>query len=59
MKYNDESCAIEIDVYELCSLALRGGDIGSSFSACEPDRDAQELYYRLQSEAGAYYNPDV
>ena len=59
MKYNDESCAIEIDVYELCSLALRDGDIGSSFSACEPDRDAQELYYRLQSEAGAYYNPDV
>ncbi len=59
MKYNSESCAVELSVSELCLLALRSGDIGSSFAISEPRNDAKELYYKLQSEAGAYYNPDV
>ena len=60
MKYNAESCAVELDARELCLTALRGGDLdGYPLGAPELPRDDKELFYRLQSEAGAYYNPDV
>ena len=60
MKYNAESCAVELDTRELCLTALRCGDLdGYPLGAGELPRDEKELFYRLQSEAGAYYNPDV
>ena len=60
MKYNKETCALEISAHELCSLALRTGDMGGIPLASDAlARDDRELYYRIQSEAGAYYNPDV
>ena len=60
MKYNAESCAVELDARELCLTALRCGDLdGYPLGAGELPRDEKELFYRLQSEAGAYYNPDV
>lgn len=60
MKYNKESCAVELTAEELCLLALRRGDIGSpTFDGKDSGKDDKNLYYRLQSEAGAYYNPDV
>ena len=60
MKYNAETCAVELDGRELCMLALRHGDLdGFLLGAGELPRDDREMFYRLQSEAGAYYNPDV
>ena len=60
LKYNKESCAVELSAKELCLLALRSGDIGQiPIEADESAKDEKNLYYRLQSEAGAYYNPDV
>ncbi|MBE6593734.1 MAG: ATP-dependent DNA helicase [Ruminococcaceae bacterium] len=58
MRYNKESCAIEISLEELCLLALRRGDLDSPPLKIEPIDD-EGIYYRLQSEAGAYYNPNM
>ena len=59
MRYNCESCAVELDICELCERALRRGDLDAMPFSAVTRRDDKELYYRLQSEAGAYYNPDV
>ena len=60
MKYNKDSCAVELSAKELCLLALRQGDLGNgAIDGAETVFDDKNLYYRLQSEAGAYYNPDV
>ncbi len=58
MRYNKESCAIEISLEELCLVALRSGDLDQPPKKIEPIDD-EGLYYRLQSEAGAYYNPNM
>lgn len=60
MIYDRDTCAVEMSAEELCAIALRRGDLdGRAAGAMERDRDSKELYYRLQSEAGAYYNPDA
>ena len=60
MRYNRDSLAIELSARELCLVALRHGDLdGIPLRALELPRDDKELFYRLQSEAGAYYNPDM
>lgn len=60
MKYNKDLCSVELTAYELCATALRSGDLdGTPFSSFEAPHDARELYFKIQSEAGAYYNPDV
>ncbi len=59
MKYNKSTESIEISAQELCALAVRRGDLDAPQGLpyeVEPDR---ELFYKLQSEAGAYYNTDV
>lgn len=57
MRYNKENCAVEMSIEELCLLALRSGDLDSAPPVISaPDIDGN-LYYALQSEAGAYYNP--
>lgn len=44
---------------ELCALAVRCGDLDAlPFEIPERRADDKELYYRIQSEAGAYYNPN-
>ncbi len=60
MKYNKETCAVELSARDLCNIALRKGDLDAfSKASFELPRDDKELFYRIQSEAGAYYNPDV
>lgn len=60
MKYNKENCAVELTAKELCLLALRHGDLGGAhIDDGDCSCDDKGLYYRLQSEAGAYYNLDV
>ena len=60
MRYDTDSCAVELSALELCSLTLREGDLdGRPLGAGTLPRDDKELFYKLQSEAGAYYAPDV
>ena len=60
MIYNRETCAIEMFAEELCAIALRRGDLdGHNFSSDIRQLNTKDMYYRLQSEAGAYYNTDV
>ena len=60
MKYNSDVCAVECDAYELCALTQRNGSLGVYTPANIPLELADgEMYYRIQSEAGAYYAPNV
>ena len=60
MKYNADACAVECDSYELCSLTHRNGDLYAFSSANLPIELADGgMYYKIQSEAGAYYAPNV
>ncbi|MBP3370195.1 MAG: ATP-dependent DNA helicase [Clostridia bacterium] len=58
MRYDVERCTIQISAQELCLYALRKGDLDASFLRIDPIENDGTLYYRLQSEAGAYYNPN-
>lgn len=60
MRYNKESCAFEISLFELCTLSLRSGDLDrQSARVSDGPIDDKAIYYKLQSEAGGYYNPDM
>ena len=60
MKYNTETCSVELSVRELCEYALLSGDLGGGGYI---DTDAlmlgREIHKKLQSEADGYYNPEV
>ena len=60
MIYNSDSYSVECSGYELCMRTQRPCNLDSyiSFSVPLNDPDGQ-MYYRIQSEAGAYYNPNV
>ena len=60
MKYNFDVCAVECDAYELCRLAQRSGSLGVYTPASIPLEYCDgQMYYKIQSEAGAYYSPSV
>ena len=60
MKYNFDVCAVESDSYEFCALSLRGGSLGAYTPANLPIELADNgMYYKIQSEAGAYYAPNI
>ena len=60
MKYNFDICSLECDAYELCALAIRSGSLGVFTPASRPIELADgDMYYKIQSEAGAYYAPNV
>ena len=60
MRYNSDVCAVESDAYELCTLAKRDGSLGVYTPANLPIELADGgMYYKIQSEAGAYYSPNV
>ena len=60
MIYNSDSYSVECSGYELCQRTQRPCDLDAYISLSSPldDSDGQ-MYYRIQSEAGAYYNPNV
>ena len=60
MKYNSEVCAVECDAYEFCTLTQRNGSLGTYTPTSIPIELADgQMYYKIQSEAGAYYAPNV
>ena len=60
MRYDNDCCAVLCDAEELCALTQRCGDLGSVTSIISPlDIADGRMYYKIQSEAGAYYNPNV
>ncbi len=60
MKYNKETCSVELGVRALCLLALRHGDLDSRFALdTEELRTAADMHRILQREAEGFYNPEV
>ena len=60
MRYNFDTCSVECDAYELCALTCKGPHLDSPFFyASAIDSADGQMYYKIQSEAGAYYNPNV
>ncbi len=60
MKYNSDICAVECHAYELCTLSQRSGSRGVYTPINLPIELADDgMYYKIQSEAGAYYSPNV
>ena len=63
MKYNESQCCVELSVRELCTLALRGGDLDASrFSGVwgfDAARAGSEMHRRIQESAGGSYRPEV
>ena len=60
MRYNEETCAIEMSVRLLCETALMRGALDSSRrSSREAMADGARIHRKLQAEAGGYYNPEV
>ena len=60
MKYNYENCSVECSDVELCLLTQKNFDLGAPlFLPSAPELSDGKMYYRIQSDAGAYYNPNV
>ena len=62
MKYNKDTCAVEMSVRALCELVAKSGDLGTpmrTVDGFEALRNGAEIHRRLQSEAGGYYSPEV
>lgn len=58
VRYNSDSCAVELTARRLCELALSRGNLDDlPLGYSELRADDKELFFRIQSEAGAYYNP--
>ena len=62
MRYNTDTCSLELSVRLLCESAWRGGDLGGyGFSATDLGAmaDGAAIHRKLQAEAGGYYHPEV
>ncbi len=58
MRYNDQTCSVELSVRLLCEMALRGGDLGGYRPDVEARADGAAVHRRLQAEAGGFYNAE-
>ena len=60
MKYVEDSCAVELSVRELCSLAFSGGDLDSKRRVSFSDmQKGSENHRRIQRDVGVFYTPEV
>ena len=59
MRYNQETCAVELSVRLLCKLACVGGDLGRTHFDAEPPVNGASVHRTLQSEVGGFYNAEV
>ena len=60
MKYNADTCTVELSVRSLCALAVRSGDIDFRHpKSTEALLLGGEIHRKLQAEARGYYSPEV
>ena len=60
MKYNTETCAIELSVRELCDRACRRGDLDkNTYRDMSALLKGGEIHRKLQRDAGVFYDPEV
>ncbi len=60
MKYNSNTCTIDMSVRSLCALVAKGGDLDASRSvSVEALANGTKVHTKLQREAGGYYNAEV
>ena len=60
MRYNKDTCTVEMSVRSLCALALKTGDIDARRrTSVSVLVDGARIHRKLQSEAAGYYNPEV
>ncbi len=60
MRYNTDTCALELSVRLLCETALVSGDLGATVRTdAEAMADGFAIHKKLQSEAGGFYSPEV
>ncbi len=59
MRYNHEACTIELTLKSLCALGVRRGDLDRPLGLPYENDVDKEMYFKLQSEAGAYYSTDT
>ncbi len=59
MKYNADTCTIELGVRSLCALAMRSGDLDLRGGSIHAMQSGADIHRRLQAEAGGFYNPEV
>ena len=61
MRYDQDTCAVELTVEELCLLTVGGGDLGGyarSFTS-HGQLSLSEVYLRLGTDCRGYYSPEV
>ncbi len=59
MRYNQETCAIEMSVRCLCELAMKHGDLGGAYYGnAEAMADGAAIHRQLQAEAGGFYHAE-
>ncbi|MBQ9113218.1 MAG: ATP-dependent DNA helicase [Clostridia bacterium] len=60
MRYDPDTCTVNMSVRFLCALVARGGDLdGGRRAGAEALVDGTRIHQKLQREAGGYYNPEV
>ena len=59
MKYDRDSCSVELSVEELCALVASSGDLGGYRAFGDLKCDKKERLRILQSEADGFYNTEV
>lgn len=60
MRYNENTCSVELSVRRLCEVALMGGSLGDFHgSSLEAMSEGAKIHRKLQAEAGGFYNPEV
>lgn len=60
MKYNSDTCTVELSVRSLCAMAIKSGDLdGRSHVTYEDLTRGGELHRRTQTAAGLNYIPEV
>lgn len=60
MRYNLDTCAVELSVRALCEMATKRGDLGGARHAnAKAMADGGAIHRKLQAEAKGFYCPEV
>lgn len=60
MRYNSDTCAVELSVRALCEMTVKHGDLGGApFGHTKAMADGGAIHRKLQAQAGGFYNSEV